>query len=243
MSSNGSKPSKWWFWGGVALWNGYLLALEVVSFCMAVFTGGHLQPMPLFTTPAEFFSYLCRPLWELFFPAATETFPAAFLLSILLWELGAMVLGLACYGAVLLVYTLFPHGQGKDGQQQRQLLAKEEVRAMPGERGRRPSKWWFWGVVAGANAYAVLAGVTLVFGLHSVEGYAFGILMVFSFPAMLFMLRVASLAGSGSAYGAFGLGVLLWELLAVLLGLACYGLAALCARRATERKQSNGSQA
>jgi hypothetical protein len=303
----------------VALWNGYLLALVVTS----VFTGEHSQPMPLFTAPHEFFWYLCRPLWELFFPAATETFPASFLLGLVLWELGAVALGLACYGAGLLVHTLSPHGRGKDGQQQRQSLAKEEVRAMPGERGRRASRWWFWafplagfcyfgagfaigllldsfepvptwlrplalimwpldyfdehlfGAVCNVLGRPANGDVNLIAFLALWEGcwallgmlayrVARGRLVKAEAPAVapekarrpskwwfwwaIVAVNVCALSFLLHYQGLWSrpevwLGLLFWELVAVVLGLACYGVAALIyALRRAQRKGGNESQ-
>jgi len=112
--------------------------------------------------------------------------------------------------------------------------------------GSKPSKWWFWGVVVAANVlYPVLLLVLFVVARVTVFWAADLLFFVVSFPAVLLVEWVAkrSIEDSWPSPLVVWLPVLLWELGAVLLGLACYGVAALiCAVRRGRRKEGNESQ-
>jgi hypothetical protein len=302
MSSDRSKPSKWWFWAfplaGLGYWGvGLAIGLLLGSFELVP---RWLQPLTLVMWPLDYFDEhvfgaVCdvvgRPanglvnllaflaLWEgcwallglfayrvvrgrLVKTEAPEKAPrpskwwfwwpivavnacalSFFLhhqdqglwsrplvwLGLLFWEVVAMVLGLVCYRVAAAVCAR--RAEGKE--------------SMTGT-GKTPSRWWFWGVVVAANAYPVLAlaSASLVIGHETAPGGALGVVVVFTLPAFLFVLLVASLTGNGDVFGTVLLGVLLWELLAVLLGWAFYSLAAVIhARRSTGGKQGDDPQA
>jgi cobalamin synthase len=111
--------------------------------------------------------------------------------GLLLLELAAIVVGLACYNVAAAVHA--HRGEGKQ--------------SMSG-RAKKPSRWWFWGVMVAANAYALLL-------LHA--GPYHGVPVWF--------------------------GLLVLEVVAVVLGLACYGVATLVgAVRSRRGKEGDGSQ-
>ncbi len=99
---------------------------------------------------------------------------------------------------------------------------------------RWPSKWWFWGLLIGSNAYLLLlmfvpavirrAGLSLPSGVWS----------VLLAPARLFsefvgepVMEALELEALEAPLLSLGVGLALWELAAVVLALVCYGAAAL----------------
>ena len=105
------KISKWWFWAFPALANAYVLLLTVLGLA-----GPSALPreVEVITVPMQLFiGKVAEPMLGKLVLGHDQI--VLWLLSALgIWELAAVLLGLACYGAALLVHIIVPD----DGQHQ-----------------------------------------------------------------------------------------------------------------------------
>ena len=121
MASRHRWPSRWWFWGPVIGANLYLLALYLLP--PFPFWGRPSVPLPLFVYrvligPVDLFSeFVGRPVMDALGPEVFEDPLTTYAIGMALWELVAVVLGLACYGAVLLVCAIVPDGPDSGGRE------------------------------------------------------------------------------------------------------------------------------
>ena len=135
MTRKTDSPSKWWFWGVVLLATAYpVLLLAVFRIDQLTGTLVARRIFDVVFAPALLFvkwldAGLCRGF-------VLDLAHSAWLvwLPVLLWELGAVILGLACYGGAALTRASI------------QTLGKR------GDKGQNewPSKWWFWAFPLGA---------------------------------------------------------------------------------------------
>ncbi len=121
MASRNRWPSRWWFWGPVIGANLDLLAVYP-------FFWGRAGPPSLVSW------MLVLPFWlyvkfvgvhitdALGLEAYTEPV-TTYAVVLALWELLAVVLGLACYGVVLLLYAIVP-GRPDSGDRERGQLGR-----------------------------------------------------------------------------------------------------------------------
>lgn len=108
MASRRRWPSRWWWWVPFIGANLYLLALY------PFFWGGYtrlpsLVSWMLVAPIGLFLEFVAGPAMDTLGP---ETFGplTTYAIGLALWELMAVVLGLACYCAVLLVHAIVPGG-------------------------------------------------------------------------------------------------------------------------------------
>ncbi len=117
MGSGDRWPSRWWFWAFPAVANLYV-ALLVVSWQVAM-----AGRVPLLRVPAQlvmapaycFMLAVVRPLvtkWRGAWGLPTDS---DLLIGLGLWELGAVLTGLAVYGVASLLYAIIP-GEGGKGK-------------------------------------------------------------------------------------------------------------------------------
>ncbi len=118
MAGRHRWPSRWWFWGHVIGANLYVLTLYLFFWA-----GVQLPSLVsrLLMGPCDlFFEFVGTPVLEALGP---ETFGplTEFAIGLALWELVAVALGLACYGAMLLVYAIVPGGPDSGDREGGQL--------------------------------------------------------------------------------------------------------------------------
>ncbi len=106
MGSRHRWPSRWWWWVPFIGANVYLPGL-------LLFPGDwdfwHDVP-PLVRAPLVLFGeFVARPVIRALGPETLGPL-TGFAIFLALWELVAVVLGLVCYGAVLLLYAIVPDG-------------------------------------------------------------------------------------------------------------------------------------
>ena len=115
MAPNKKWPSRWWFWSPVVGVNLYVLTLYL--FFRLPFGKLNLPIWRVLGVPAWVFSELVgKPVMEALGPEVLEDPVTVWAIGLTLWQLAAVVLGLLCYGAVLLVYAIVP-GEGGEGKQ------------------------------------------------------------------------------------------------------------------------------
>jgi len=115
MAREKRSPSRLWFWALPVLANAYLVLLLIFGFIARLLPPwwakqvAHVLLMPLLL--AEF---VVEPVLE---PLEPMSLPVAFAVGLGAWEALAFVMGLVCYGAVLLVYAIVPadSAEGKQG--------------------------------------------------------------------------------------------------------------------------------
>ena len=124
MASRHRWPSRWWFWGPVIGANLYQLALSVLP--QILYRARAPEWVILFAfrvlvAPVNLFGkFVAGPVMEVL---GQETFGPLtdFAIGLALWEILAAVLGLVCYGAVLLVYAIVPRGPDSGDRERGQL--------------------------------------------------------------------------------------------------------------------------